>query len=264
MKRPSNQYESLKKLFQHSFGAFFKHEMRFACSGHSRKGFENGHSDCNHRARHMQAGAMDENVTTKKRAHEETEQLETECAPDAKKQKVVDVENEAPDGSGTDVDSHISIDDSISSSDEQEPVVERGISWWKSFYNTPSRFHATALAEPTLESFLDKVMPPVNEKWKNKVMYFMSHHGSRGRTEWAEAEYATIEEDAALKKYLSENPEYEVSLGELEGKHSDVRVSWSDLVDWETRDPRVMEEHNPMHAAMGYLETVMMRAMGTY
>jgi hypothetical protein len=201
---------------------------------------------------------MEFNDANKKRSHCDESETKDEpilAEPEAKRPKLIDLTNTEPEDPQDSDDKSVS---SMSSEDDEEGPPKHTASWWRDFHSVPAEYHTSAimLREKT---FLDLVLPPVDPKWKNKVMYAMSYVGSRANSIWKHYGCVTKEDFATIKAFIAANPEFEFSLGELEGKHSDVRVTWKDVVDWESSDPRDLQEYDPLFND-GYAEIILINA----
>lgn len=137
----------------------------------------------------------------------------------------------------------------------EDGEVKRSLSFWRTFYRTPARYHELVKQCGDVEAFIDKVVPPVSESQRNAVMYAFEYT-NRGGCVWRHYELVSKDEDAAIKDYIRRHPYYELSLGSLEGKHSDVRMCWDDVLAWETDDPRIMDEYDPS-SGIDLLESLM-------
>lgn len=144
------------------------------------------------------------------------------------------------------------------SSSEDDEIPNETASWWRKFYNVPSHLHIDTIMMNE-ETFLKTVLPPIDPKWNDKVMYAMSYVGCRSTSLWTHFECVTKEEDKAIKAFIANDPDFEIGLGSLEGKHSDVRMRWVDVVKWESSDPRVLQEHKPVQN--DYTEQLLRRAI---
>lgn len=154
-------------------------------------------------------------------------------------------------------DSTLSEDDATSlclPTDEKEHALEISHSpkFWNKFFLISQTVHQHAAKFTSATEFMDSFFPPVNPKWKDRVMYAFVYHGEYTKT-WKYYQSVTRAQDLAIKAYVKKHPRFEIAFGNLEGKHSNVTVRFVKLVEWETSNPRLMEYYDPSTDEDGYM-----------
>jgi hypothetical protein len=124
------------------------------------------------------------------------------------------------------------------------PVVTHSVKWLRSFYEAHSKLHAEVVAAPSIEAFLDKVLPPVDCKWHDKIMYAFVYSG-RGELKWKHYMWVTAEQDVLVKNFIQNHPNFVIYLGRTIAGDAEEVMIWSKSFKWETSDPRIMQDHNP-------------------
>lgn len=123
------------------------------------------------------------------------------------------------------------------------------------FITTSKQDGALASLDETKKQFLPDV-----SKYEGKVLVHFALDFYRGGS-WSSLELVDKKTYKVAKRYAVEKlpkAKQKISLGEINGKHSDVYATWNEIYDWSDSDPWEIYaylEHNSLdsHSVVGHV-----------
>lgn len=133
-------------------------------------------------------------------------------------------------------------------------ILDKSLAWWREFYQIAHQYPdyaKNALWAQDEAAFCNALM--LNEddakQFENTYVLHFSYDPYYAAGVWEEYIWITKQSYDLIQAYLEEHPNFEIDLGSISGKYSDVRVRWDDLLEEEFGpDARTVNDAIVSHA----------------